>query len=392
MSIAWTILLILFYFGMPVLILYVETHVPAIKKLSPVVICYILGVIVGNTGILPENVYPLQDIINTIVVPLAIPMLLFSMDIRRWFSMARSTFVSLILGVVSVVVMVLAGFFLLAPDIENLWQVSGMLIGVYTGGTPNLAAIAAALHVDANTYLMTHTYDLVIGALLLLFLLTIGKRFFLLFLRPFKASDGMNEQSQLSESELSDEFSSYQGIFKKRTILPLLAALGIAILIFGAMGGLSMLFSKDYQMAVVILGITTLAILASLIPRIKSIERTFQGGMYLILVFCLVVASMADIRTIFGDINWPLMTYIILAVPGSLLFHAFLSWIFKVDADNMIISSVALSMSPPFVPVVAAALKNKDIILSGIIIGVIGYAIGNFLGIGIAYFLRDFAY
>ena len=64
--------------------------------------------------------------------------------------------------------------------------------------------------------------------------------------------------------------------------------------------------------------------------------------------------------------------------------------IFKVDADSFIISSVALSLSVPFVPVVAAALKNKTIVISGVIIGIIGYAIGNYMGAIVAYLLKYF--
>jgi uncharacterized membrane protein len=45
-------------------------------------------------------------------------------------------------------------------------------------------------------------------------------------------------------------------------------------------------------------------------------------------------------------------------------------------------------MSPPFVPVVAHALKNKYIIISGLIIGIIGYAIGNYLGVLLAYWIK----
>ena len=56
--------------------------------------------------------------------------------------------------------------------------------------------------------------------------------------------------------------------------------------------------------------------------------------------------------------------------------------------DDYIITSTALSNSPPFVPVVAAAIKNKDVVMSGMIIGVIGYAIGNYLGVAIAYLLK----
>jgi uncharacterized membrane protein len=38
--------------------------------------------------------------------------------------------------------------------------------------------------------------------------------------------------------------------------------------------------------------------------------------------------------------------------------------------------------------VVAAALRNKEVVVPGMIIGVVGYAIGNYLGVAIAYLVR----
>ena len=70
------------------------------------------------------------------------------------------------------------------------------------------------------------------------------------------------------------------------------------------------------------------------------------------------------------------------------MLHSFLSWIFRINTDDFIMTSTALSNSPPFVPVVAAALKNKEVMVPGMIIGVLGYAIGNYLGVAIAYLLR----
>ena len=74
----------------------------------------------------------------------------------------------------------------------------------------------------------------------------------------------------------------------------------------------------------------------------------------------------------------------------SFVFHVILSKIFKVDADTTIIVTTALTMSPPFVPVVAQALKNRYVIISGLIIGIIGYAIGNYLGVFLAYYIKGF--
>jgi uncharacterized membrane protein len=96
------------------------------------------------------------------------------------------------------------------------------------------------------------------------------------------------------------------------------------------------------------------------------------------------------LRTIFQIEFINLFVYVIIAVFGSMLIHVILSYLFKIDTDSTIITITALSTSPPFVPVVAGALKNKTIIVMGITIGVIGYAIGNYLGVFIAYFLKGF--
>jgi len=58
------------------------------------------------------------------------------------------------------------------------------------------------------------------------------------------------------------------------------------------------------------------------------------------------------------------------------------------NADYYLITTTSFIYSPPFVPIVAAALKNKDVIVTGITVGVVGYIIGNYLGVGLAYFLK----
>jgi len=159
------------------------------------------------------------------------------------------------------------------------------------------------------------------------------------------------------------------------------------VLILALAAGISMLLFGELNTAAVILGITTMGIAASFIPRVKNIDKSFQGGIYLIMVFCVIIASGADV-SMFSLDSLPILVYVILVVPGALLLHGLLSKIFRIDVDNFLIISVALSMSPPFVPVVAASLRNRDIILPGLITGIVGYAIGNYLGIGIAYLLR----
>lgn len=381
---ALAILVIFYVFG-PLLVLHLCHRYRFVNKIGAIVIAYALGFILGNIGILDKiaGVSKAQDLITTISIPLAIPLLLFSTDIRKWVRMAGKTLLSLVFALVAAVITVTAGFFIFKNHgIENLWDVSGLLIGLYTGGTPNLASIKLALGADETHYMLVATYDVVIGAFHLLFVMTIAQRLFLKFLPPYKYLDASTAHMGSFDGE-----DPYWGMLKKKMVIPLLKALGIAVIIFGIGGAASLLVPQSSQMAIVILLITTLGIVASLIPSINKIEKSFELGMYLILIFCMVIASMADLSKISLS-SLVIGGYVVMVIFGSMIIQALLSKLFKIDADTFIITSTAFICSPPFVPVVAGALKNREIIFSGLTVGIIGYAIGNYLGVLIAWFLQ----
>lgn len=380
-----TALLIVFYVFAPLLIIHLCRRYSWVNRLGAVIIAYLTGLIIGNTGVLSlvSTGEQVQDILTTLTIPLAIPLLLFSVDIRKWFSVAGKTMLSMLIAFIGVLSMVILGFYLFrGHEVEDLWKVSGMLVGVYTGGTPNLASIKLALDVDETIYVVTHTYDLIIGVFYLLFMLSVGQRVFLKFLPAYRHADPGSPGVYDFEKD-----DPYRGILKREAFIPLLKALGLSVLIFAVAGGVSLVLPESAQMAVVILLITTLGILCSLIPAVNRIEKTFDLGMYLILIFSIVVASMADIQR-FIAASPSILLYVTLAVFGSLLVQVILSKLFRIDADTVMITSTAFICSPPFVPVVAAALRNREIIVSGLTVGIIGYAAGNYLGVMIAYLLR----
>lgn len=381
------ILIISLYFLIPAYILFLSTKYSIINKIGVVVICYALGLILGNVDIVPESISGVQSSLMGVTILLGIPLVLFSENVLKWAKMAKYTFISLMLGIVSVVVLVFVGYFIFRERIPEIWKVSGMMIGVYTGGTPNLAAIARALGVQEDLYILTHTVELVIGAVILLFLITGAKPLFGLFLKPYKSRENAGQP----DLDVSD-FESYDGFFNRAGVPALLKAFGISLVIFGLGYGMTFLFEGDAKDTAAILTVTTLGILASLVPAINRIKRSFQLGMFFIYMFCVIVASKADLAALFQEENLDLLVnmffYIALVIVGSLILHALLSWIFKINVDEYIITSTALSNSPPFVPVVAAALRNKEVVVPGMIIGVIGYAIGNYLGVAIAHLLK----
>ncbi|MBN2236993.1 MAG: DUF819 family protein [Bacteroidales bacterium] len=376
------ILLVAFYIIAPALILIACKKFPLLNKLGSIALAYILGILLGLSKLLPENFYDVQDILTSVTVPLAIPLLLFPSKIKDWFRLAGPTFKALLVGLFSVMFTVALGYQFFKPEGDTeFWKIGGMLVGVYTGGTPNLASLNVMLGVKPSTYLLVHSYDLIIGAFYFLFLITFGQKFFGYFLPAFKSN--LSSKDKVKE----DELGAYDRLFQRSAIWPILKVFGLALLIVAVSFGISQLFPKDYFMIAVILGISTLSILSSLIPGVNKVQESFDVGMYLILIFSIVVASMVDLSNL-ATPTFALLAYLSFVIFGSLFLQMILSKFTKTDTDTMIITSTALICSPPFVPVVSGALKNKEILVPGITIGIIGYAIGNYLGFLMAELLK----
>lgn len=381
MDILYSLSLIFFYILMPAIIIYSCYKFPLINKIGPVLLCYIAGIILGNSGFLIQKAKVIQDIGSNIAIVLGIPLLLFTINVKTWFKLAGKALLSFTLGSVAVVIIVFIGYITFKNFIPDAWKIAGMLVGVYTGGTPNLAAIKEALRVDSTTFVIVHTYDTVFSMIYIIFLASVAQRIFLKFLPAFSV---VNEEEKNAKTD--EDIKLYGDIFTKSIFPQLIIGLLLSIAVVAISLGISQAFPQQYQTMIVILALTTVAILFSLSPYVHNLKRTFQLGMYLIYIFCTIVGSMVNVDNLI-HINIYLLLYVFIAIFGSLLLHGIFCKIFSIDTDTYIITSVAGICSPPFVPVVADALHNKYIILSGITTGVIGYAIGNYLGITLGYLM-----
>ncbi|MBQ3207220.1 MAG: DUF819 family protein [Bacteroidales bacterium] len=385
MTIFNCILLCLIFCLAPAGVLWICRKVTLLGKIGPVLLLYILGVILGNIGIRPEGMGTIQDVLSSAMVPLAIPMMLFGCTFR--LRETRQQLKALLTGITAVAFAVVIGYLIFGRNIEEGTKIGGMLTGVYTGGTINLAALKTMLGVRNETYILLNSYDMLVSFLYLTFLLTIGVRLFRKFL-PFK---GDYEISETAESELNAESGQegdYRKIFTREGLKNAGKLLGVTLGICAVSGGVALLCPESAFMVVFILMLTTLGIGCSFIKPIHNLPHSYDIGMYFIYIFCIVVASMADLTSLdlAGGLN--LMGYLLFAVFGSLCIQALLARIFKIDADTMIIASVTFINSPPFVPMMAAAMKNRNVLVTGLTLGIIGYAVGNYLGFLMSEFLK----
>lgn len=377
-----TLLLVL-----PALLIYLGYRFSVFRKIGTVLLCYLTGMVLGNIGILPEGFGSLQNSLSEISVALALPLLLFSLDVRSWFKVAGKAMASMLFAVISIVIVSLALFLIFREVRPGAWQLAGMSLGVYTGGTPNLASIKAALDISSADYILFHTYDTIFSLIYIFLLVSVAQRFFLRYLNPFPRR-AVREGSAPEEQGAVESLEEYRHMLKPRA----LADVGLALVLSAVIVGLSVLggslFPSSSSAAVTILLITTLGIGASFVGPIRRLRNSFQGGMYIIFIFCLTVASMTDFKGL-ARVDGIIMIFVVVGIFGSLMIHSlFCRWA-GIDVDTFLVTSVSAICSPPFVPVVAGALKNPAVLLSGLTTGIVGYAVGNYLGISLAFLFKS---
>lgn len=380
-SMSGNILFTAFLIGFPYVILKLTIKYSILEKIGSVVLCFIAGLIISFAGLIPESGSEIQEITMNISVLIALPLLLFGRDIKQFKNLAGKTILALFAGILSLIIILIIGRFIWHSDIENFAKISGLLVGLYTGGTPNLAALKVALDVDPATYLLVNTYDLFFGTIYLLFIMTFGKFLFAKFMRKYSNLNNKKKIEIIYEEKIVDPFSFAN---YKSTLISLL----LSIIISGISAGISFVITGKISMLLLILSLTTLSLFAGTHKKVKNLKNSFDIGMFLILIFSISLASMVRFE-MFYELNYHIFFFVGFTVFGTFLLHSILSVIFKIDRDTFFITSTSLICSPPFVPMIANSLNNRDIILPGISVGIIGYAIGNYLGVTLFWILEN---
>ena len=384
MPIIFTLLFLL----LPAALLWLIEKQSWAQKLGAIILCYATGLILGNSGLIPASVSSIQTTLSEVSIAFALPMLLFTLNIRMWSKMAGKAMLSLVLATTSVVTLASTFYFLYADtnSIESS-HLAAMSVGVYTGGTPNLAAIKSGLNISNDLYLLFHSFDTLLGATYMLFMVSIAIPIFR-FLLP-KPEMLLKDSLSPQEQEIhNDDFSP---LIKKENIAQIGKVIFISVCALAlALAGAELckyIFNLHNTAAATIILLTSFGILFSLKDSIRSLSIAYKMGMYLILVFCMVVASMADVKKLL-EFDAMVAIFLFGTVIGSIMLHALLCKLCNVDSDTFMVTSVSAICSPPFVPMMVKALENPSVLLSGMTTGIIGFALGNYLGISLALLLQ----
>lgn len=369
---------VLLLVGIPGLTLVAARHVKPIAWVGPVVVCYAAGILLANVpGLGLTSGVSLS--VSEAAVPLAIPLLLFTTDVPRWMRLARTTLLSFVLACVSAMVSAVVVGYAVAGRSDEWWKMAGMLTGVFTGGTANMNAVGLALGVREETFVLLNTADIVVGAVYLLFLMTVAQRLALLFLPRFQNPSVWDDAAEHSEgASLRPTWAQVRG-----GVLSLLLAVAVA----GLSAGVSLGLLGRLDVTVVLLLITTLALAASFRSSIRMLPGSYALGDYALLVFCVAVGTLADASRL-QEAGLFVFAFCAAVMVLAVGLHFGLAALFRIDADTVLITSTATIFGPAFIGPVARALRNRELMVSGVTTGIMGFALGTYLGLAVAWFLR----
>lgn len=379
----------LFYLLAPAGVLWLCRKYKWAKSIGPILLLYFIGAILANLGVFPKSgtesadeLLQMQNLFTNVMIPLAIPMMLFSFTYRK--SETRDQLIAMITGLLAVVIAVIAGYPIFAPHIPDSPRVAGMYTACLTGGTVNMASVSKSLGSPDSQFVLLNTYDMIVSFIYLMFIMAAGIKLARKFL-PVKTFDAVANDDSAIRAELEKaEENPYKGLFTKPGMRDAMWLLAATLIVVGLSAGLAFAMTKILPgsfMMYFILWITTLSIAASFIKPLHDLKYGYDIGMYFIYVFSIVVASMANVRNMdFSGALW-ILGFLAFMEIVSLTLQLLTAKLFKVDADTAVIASVTYINSPPFVPMIAASMRNSRVLMPGLSIGVIGYAVGNYLGV-----------
>lgn len=370
------ILLIFFFLITPLFIEYLASRFNFLNKVGPVLISYGVGLVIAQFIDHTEELKSVQTAVSGVAIMLALPILLMDLKLASLRSIAGKTAISSLIALLVVTVVVVTSYQYFQHRVDDGWQIGGMMIGIYTGGTINLASIQRALGVSQDTYIAVHTFDTLWTTIYLFGLLLMSGQF------SFK-----KKKSHGTHWKPIKRFFDALPWLKKETLHNTGAQVGIAILVAALSVGAGFLFKEDIRDAAIMLAITTIGVGAAVLIPKTTIKVSTGPGNYFLNMFGLALASMADFHNIIGadvDLIW----WIAVVLFGSFILHFMLDRIFKVDLATTLVVSVAFICSPPFVPVISKSFRRNDLLLPGLVVGVLGYIIGNYLGVIVAYILK----
>ena len=354
---------------------------PVLRKLGPAMICIIGALILSNVNVLPKS-NDVYDFMGGHMINLSIAILLLDTDLKKIRQLSFQPFAAMLIACAVVCVITLIGGIFFAPGIgPDGWKVAGMFVGTYTGGSNNLNAIAMGLEASPDIIAAANTADYVIYTPFIILIMWAGSSLGgIPWFRKFWPH-------AVEEKDLKLEGGSGYLKSKEWSIIDIAILITIGFAIVGVSTFISNFTPPVFRSVFRIIFITTIAIILAQFKFIKKLRGIGDLGLYLTLFFLVSVGVEIDLVA-FANSAVSIAILCLIAVFGSLLIHCLLCRVFKIKWQYVLLSMQAAIGSASSAAALAAASGWETLISVGVVLGVFGNAVGNYIGFLVAYAVK----
>ena len=374
--IADPVALMAFMFSLVAFARWLEKRVALVQKISSAVVCTLLGIALSNAGVMP-HASPAYDGVNTYAIPYAIVLVILASNLQDLRTAGRPMVLCFVLATVGSFAGGVASGLIFAPRLgSETWKLSGQFAGAFVGGGMNFVAVGRGLETEPAIFAAASVADnlsTVPWMLSQVALFGALARFY----RTHPGATDAGEAERLS-ARIRDEWSHADLTI---TGMALLAALPLAIMWLSAQ--LSPML-PDFPL---VLWQTTLALAVAQIPAARRVTGSAVLSYFALHLFFVVIGTSAVIREL-AHSGVVLFVYmiVIIAIHAVITYGA--GWLLRFDLATITIASQAAVGGPGSALALAMSMKWPSLVTPGIIVGIFGYAIGNYVGFACAYATR----
>ena len=372
--------------------IYLEQKYVWANKITGCILATVFTLVLANLNIIPTE-SPVYDAVWSYVVPLAVPLLLFNANVKKILKESGRMLAIYLLSSAGTLLGGFVAYFSLKNAIPKLNDIIPMFVGTYTGGAVNFVAMSEQYAVPGKTVSAAIVADNLLMALYVFVLISLPSMAIIkkLYKQPYE--DALLAQSEEDRDKNKTMAAKFCGA-KSISLKDIAFAVGIAFTIVTVStklsGVISGFFSGKDAFSQFMGGffgnkyllITTITMMiASFFPKqMSSVKGSQEIGTFLIYLFFAVIGAPASILLIIKE-SPLLLVLALIMVAVNMIISLIFGKIFKFSIEEIIIASNANIGGPTTAAAMAVSKGWTELIIPGLLIGTLGYVIGNYLGI-----------
>lgn len=345
----------------------------ALKHVGAALLAIIITGITANIGLIPSasNPSPVYGGIFTYIAPASIFLLLLGVNLRDLKEAGLPMLILFLIGSMGTCVGVILANSLIGSEFGALaTPIAGMITGTYTGGSLNFNAVA--IHYDMMKEGALYTAIVAVDNILSAAWMAVTIVLPIALNKLIGRSRKVGEKGQLKEDEYDKtSFSIYA-----------VSILAVATISTMALSD----FLADASGIPSILILTTIALVLAQFKFFQKLKESKIIGLYLVYLFLAVVGAFCELSAIgsAGAIVGYVLGYLVLVIGVHLVVILVGGWLLKYDWEMVSVASQANIGGSSSALALARSINRDDLLLSAVLIGTLGNAIGTYLGFLIA--------